>query len=1178
MLASDIAVTIRNKSLNTAIQDEWNKQRGIHSGAVQIRDNSPQITPEKEIPAHLHPASRPISIFLNPVLDAPQPLLVAVDDGHASFHALHRRLTSLQGSCSQHCRSGPTPPRRQSTPPQAHSMPPRPAVRTRERPTSAIYLGKGHKPNSSSASSLAEFHQTASSSPHLANGAPGSLPDLPEPESPISSHNSSDSGLPSPPATNSTGSGSTGDPGSVARRQRPLSLASDSSTSTSNSSQKTMSDVFRRGPPSRSVSRSSSRHADRVEHDDDDEDHDDDNEDHTARLDRRQHVKKWCGIVLVLSLMSWRLTMATYLLELLYAPLSPQKALDKLTRLGSPSPTPRSKSPSHASTTSSSRLRQTRIVSQPSPRDPGASGSETERESTSVNTFSSHSQSSSSPASSSQRPITPPAHPALPNTSSPYSRLRNVSAPNSPRNARRLLDGSGGSDLSDSPSSRQRKRASMATMASITQDYEEEGEPARKHYYATTASPGRDRQRDTVKDITASALAAVASSRRSPVSARRRAALPREFREDISTDTGSVVSEARTRRSEDVDNRSHRFSTQPVTPFRTNGVGRSATVRETRYSGGHTRPATLDLRSAANLDVSPTDGYRRERRQTLRGGSAESALPLRSPGGRTLLGEGLRAAGLTKKEEPRPLPTARPANIFLDKKDEWSPTDAHDKGKRRALTYGRSATSMSNYRQADSPEDERSGREERLREHRSTYSLSQPRDLSVTRQTRETRNLSQRLGLDQEVPVVREPLSRPRTAAPVAKATPLHLQERYHTASPMGVKRQSVATPGPGAEHSRLMADSLAMFETVVSKLPSASSSSTPGAISNAEILKHAQILVTAADRIAGLMRAGTTRALDEQINAEVEGDDSPAAPEILEVWRQVGGEYREGLRAADELVRSITSFLVDTGSVMRRLASAPAVSDFGSPATHTRHLSLDDEGLRQQRLTDGESSASGRKSVESRRSWEPALRDREKEREDALRKLGGGRESSLSVARGSPALLAVRERERIASLQSQTPSPASATRPLSSARRLYTPREQARPLEDERDSEPAPRPLGPSDSQRTVQANVAEPSPTPASRTVGRSRTIAVTPSRISADETRRTPTADIPATPVERTSSVRDRTSDRRKPSVASIATVRGSGPPTLTSLTMPSMATIGVDRDLLPPQFYFVIGCVV
>lgn len=243
----------------------------------------------------------------------------------------------------------------------------------------------------------------------------------------------------------------------------------------------------------------------------------------------------------------------SFLLELLFAPLSPQKAIDKLTRLGSPSP--RSRSPSHASTTSSSRLRQVRTVSQPALPDTGLSGSETEREEdTSLHTYSTHSQSSSSHASSSRRPITPTSNVTKSNLSSPPARLRHISAPGSPNHARILTAASGASNLSNSPTSRRRKRASMATMTSITQTYEdEEDEPINDNQYGA----GRDRPRnDTIRDITQSALAAVASSRRSPLGTRRRAALPREFREDLANntntpDTASVTSDARTRRSED---------------------------------------------------------------------------------------------------------------------------------------------------------------------------------------------------------------------------------------------------------------------------------------------------------------------------------------------------------------------------------------------------------------------------------------------------------------------------------------------------------------------------------------------------------------------------------------------------------------------------------------------------
>src|SRR5260221_338420 len=125
-------------------------------------------------------------------------------------------------------------------------MPPRSSLKPKEgRPVSAVYIGKGDVSHSPS--------KEASHSPQLLVSSSPALPELPEPPSPSSSIGSVKSGLPSPPGTNSTGSGSTGDPATI--RERPISLHSNSSTSTSSGSHST----FRRDAPS---SRSSSRLAD----------------------------------------------------------------------------------------------------------------------------------------------------------------------------------------------------------------------------------------------------------------------------------------------------------------------------------------------------------------------------------------------------------------------------------------------------------------------------------------------------------------------------------------------------------------------------------------------------------------------------------------------------------------------------------------------------------------------------------------------------------------------------------------------------------------------------------------------------------------------------------------------------------------------------------------------------
>jgi hypothetical protein len=179
-------------------------------------------------------------------------------------------------------------------------MPLRPVSKLREgRPVSAVFIGKGFGSNANIQEAL-QASQLSSGS----LGTPPSIPDLPEPPSPSSSAGSVKSGLPSPPATNSTGSGSTGDPATIAVRNRPLSLHSNSSASTSSGSHNTIATPIRRSLDANYVkapssSRSSSRLADRSMDDSgvdgdfgDDYDKENDNNDldgdDTARLDRKQ--------------------------------------------------------------------------------------------------------------------------------------------------------------------------------------------------------------------------------------------------------------------------------------------------------------------------------------------------------------------------------------------------------------------------------------------------------------------------------------------------------------------------------------------------------------------------------------------------------------------------------------------------------------------------------------------------------------------------------------------------------------------------------------------------------------------------------------------------------------------------------------------------------------------------
>lgn len=251
-------------------------------------------------------------------------------------------------------------------------------------------------------------------------------------------------------------------------------------------------------------------------------------------------------------------TLASSLLEFFYSPLSPHKALDKLSRLGSPSParsgTPnnsRSPAPSHSSSTSSTRVsnppRQHRPLS--SIQDFTRSGSETERESTHhSNSNSTHSSQSSSshlrstsshqhsPSLSSTYLSTPPAPPP--------QRLRQTSAPASPNKARLMAAGTASAasssthSLVNSPTNHRRNRTSLASVSQLQlADFSEEEDVDDSPGLKTATGTARERTRERTLNerdlIIQSALAAAASSRRSPLaSTRRRSALPREFRSD----------------------------------------------------------------------------------------------------------------------------------------------------------------------------------------------------------------------------------------------------------------------------------------------------------------------------------------------------------------------------------------------------------------------------------------------------------------------------------------------------------------------------------------------------------------------------------------------------------------------------------------------------------------------
>ncbi|KAJ7708402.1 hypothetical protein B0H14DRAFT_3525563 [Mycena olivaceomarginata] len=842
------------------------------------------------------------------------------------------------------------------------------------------------------------------------------IPDLPEPPSPGSSSSTSTSGLPSPPATNSTGSGSTGDPASIAVRGGRLNMLNGTNI-------KTFHAAF---------SSASAAAAADDEQDDYDNDNDDgDGEDNTARLDQQRRHSASENVLALQRVKS--LTQRN------------KMALDKLSsfsRLGSPSPSggagsggssarrasvtrsPHPPPPASSSSTSDSRsnsnstsshsnsnsassdfrsnsnststsshshLASTSTGARPSMRrartQDHQSGSETERDDDHADHLSAH-RSPHRPTT----PLPPPGHTRQRLVSAPASPQKHLTLSSSRAQGQALSHSSGSASGSSTKSPRRSRVSNLSFSSRAVVDLGDDG--GYDDNYGTGGG-----EASSPEDVTRAALAAVASARRSPSSGlgtarrmnmsptatggsgKKRQPLPREWGAGSvggsSSGNGRFSAEPPTSPPQHQTSPNKRHSLAGSTASSTSasslaghsrGHAHSNSTSSTSTIGGPGRASTVrDLARRHQARFLSEDfgngGERdRERRQSLRAGSAESALGA----GRSLIGEGLRAAGLAGRErgaggdvfspQDQEQLQRTPARV------EWADGTRSRSVSRQSghgLGHGRAATSMADYASYDrrvGDGDEPLRTAPPLRTYRSSAHVLD----AATGAARGQR--------DGEVSV-----------------TGRGERERYAPSpSPFGsVRRHGSGGGGSGGsgqqEHTKLMGDSLAMFEGHLARVAGA------GERTSHDLATHAQKLVGAAERLNAILRAGTARALEEQIDAEVSGVDGGSAPELAEVWRRVGGEYREGLRVSDELVRGVTGFLLGVGRVVR---------DFGEGRGS-------DEG---RGSASPDAGRDGRRSVESRRSME----------KDDRRTSGGTAERTSQSYPSSRRLLTPREQREL--------------------------------------------------------------------------------------------------------------------------------------------------------------------
>ncbi|KIY51540.1 hypothetical protein FISHEDRAFT_56681 [Fistulina hepatica ATCC 64428] len=977
-------------------------------------------------------------------------------------------------------------------------------VFAKERPNSAIYIGH---------SSQGSFQiPKITGLPELLSESP-----LPSPTS---------SGLPSPPATSSTGSGSTGDPGSIALRSSSSSKKLDELNDNNNlfeGSVKVFHAAF-------------SKAAKKPYHDNDDShDYDfrnNDEEDNTARFSMdRTSSENQDALQRVKSLT-----------------LRNRMALDKLSsisRVSSPAPRSQQSFPSNSqsgSSSSSSSQHSRSRHSFPPPDNYLRSGSETERDSLHGDDSQLGLPSSITPRG--QSPLLGRSATSTP----PPTRSRLSSAPSSPRVSLRTV-------VTNSP----RKRVSTI----LADD-----------------------------PIASSALAAVANARRSPtltLSGKKRRPLPPEFferpddkRDDFSPD-GSMTKSPRSTPSAFPPSPSKRATTisrlqRSFTAYDTNRR------HQTRWQSEDMGSSVSNYGSTGNHGTPFRNGDYSDgehgRPQTTRGGSSEN--PFR------LVGESLRVAGLSRDSPsgltreptvrrssardgtPPPLSARSSRDVFEDGPRSRSRLDdfghgltpgvaewdrsrsrlddySRDEHQRPSTSIGsiRARTSMDEYvRSRLRNDDDRVDDSPSLRSHRSSMPLA-PRDRDRDRDVDRDRERDRTLARNRERSLTRRLSDSQRERS----------QPRYST-----LGRQYPSTPGGSSTQTRqqqeaielckLMWESYHSFESQLSR----SASRMPAArITGAsDVLHGAEGLVDAAERLSGLLQQGSAYNLEAQIAMETNGGGSP---ELAELWRLVGVNYRDNTRVSIEIIRTLTSLLLGVGRTVHDVAVAPSrASSHGS--------------------TESSETAHGRSdSLE-----EPSPKAKELDREETLRR--------LTSLRPVTSMLTERERERE---RERYNTPLRSPKAGSDGPRSR--------LDDQSERRPERNRLVATDSQRTLHAfdNDHEPSPTPASRVhkqlstdsgfgkrlssngsdsphnsdgVLRSKTLPRPLSSLPSENYRRSQTAIAERETLSsggESSSSRPRvrrTSDKSKPSPrgSSVSTVRGHGHATSFpgSLTSPNATT--------------------
>ncbi len=391
---------------------------------------------------------------------------------------------------------------------------------------------------------------------------------------------------------------------------------------------------------------------------------------------------------------------------------------------------------------------------------------------------------------------------------------------------------------------------------------------------------------------------------------------------------------------------------------------RFATVREPG-SRTHGRYAS---------DASSTDMSIRQRR---RGGSAENAII--PPSGRSLIGETLKSAGLSPRKERRGMPTFSPNRASRASMPNGTPGAA-------TLRDAFRSSSREGSHEQERITRSNLDRTSTFRPPASSRAGNTPE--TISRPSFEFSRPSTSVGLygRDDHTYAGSPLQR----GPSVRASPVNRDNGRDLSSPPRplLSSRPLATPSPSLartrDHPDILIDALSMLEGHLSRLPSSSS------VRTTDCLRSAQTLVDASRTLNAKLRNATNSAIEQHVEAEIEGSALDGELLAAELWKNVGTEFRENLRMSDELIRSLTVFLLTFGKLLRdnnHNQNRPASVGSNEDISRLSRLSLESvrrypdmdsrDSVEQVRRNEGSrGSDSGRHSLDSRLSLETPVRE----------------------------------------------------------------------------------------------------------------------------------------------------------------------------------------------------------